>query len=51
MAILDHPGELNIITRVLKRGRGRQRGGQRDVMLLVLKVEEGSHEPREVGDF
>lgn len=39
-----------------RRGRSekemrQQKSGERDVVLLVLKLEEGGHEPRDVNDF
>lgn len=43
---LDYLGEPNIITRVLKRERGRQERESEKEMLLAFKTEEEGHKPR-----
>lgn len=50
--MLHFLGRPNLITIVLKSGRGRRNYGrkpERDVTLLALKMEEGDNEPRKLG--
>lgn len=48
----DYPRVPNVTTRILKTEKGRKKTengqwkkGQRDAMLLALKIKEGNHEP------
>ena len=54
---LDYPGRPNVVTLVFGSGRGREKRDperwqhEKDLPLQDLKMEEDSHEPRNVGSL